>query len=288
MNAVTWHRHAAANRLQSTVLLIAMLAIAGLAAHLLLGPVGAVLALALACASLASDPAACAALTLRQLRARPLSRCEAPALWRILDDLALRAGLPATPVPHRVRSPVPNAFALGQVQDSAIGLTDALLAQLDRRELTAVLAHEVAHIAHDDLRMLNLTAQTARMTQWMALLGQALLLLALPSLWLDTGWHVDWLAVGLLAASPYLALWLQSGLSRTREFDADLKAVALTGDPRGLALALARIDAAQPRWLHRALGLSRLRVPDWLSSHPATRARIGRLRSLTTPASHRA
>ena len=63
----------------------------------------------------------------------------------------------------------------------------------------------------------------------------------------------------------------------------DLAVVGIIYPLRGLALALARIDAAQPRWLHRALGLSRLRVPDWLSSHPATRARIGRLRSLTTP-----
>lgn len=280
MNAVTWHRHAAANRFQSAVLLVAMLVIAGLAAHLLFGPVGALLALALVGASLASDPAASAAMTLHLLRARPLSRNEAPVLWRMLDDLALRAGLPATPVPHLMRSPVPNALALGKVQDSAIGLTDALLARLDHRELTAVLAHEVAHIAHDDLRVLNVTAQTARVTRWMALLGPALLLLALPSLWLDTAWRIDWLAVGLLAASPYLALVLQSGLSRTREFDADLKAVALTGDPRGLALALARIEAAQPRWLHRLLPAPRIRMPDWLSSHPATRDRVKRLQSL--------
>ncbi|WP_420818638.1 M48 family metalloprotease, partial [Paracoccus salipaludis] len=44
-------------------------------------------------------------------------------------------------------SRLPNAFALGSPEDSAICVTDGLLGLLDGRELAGVLAHEIGHIA---------------------------------------------------------------------------------------------------------------------------------------------
>jgi heat shock protein HtpX len=151
------------------------------------------------------------------------------------------------------------------------------------RELTAVLAHEVAHIAHGDLRVMGLADSVSRLTSLFALTGQILLLLALP--WFLVGGQmveVNWLALLVLLLSPHLALLVQLGLSRVREFDADLKAAALTGDPEGLALALARIERASRSWLSILLPGWGNPEPSWLRTHPATAERIRRLRTLAS------
>lgn len=277
-HAGTVHRWS--NRLQSALLIIAMLAISALAGHLLLGDLGLWLTLGVASAAVVAEPAASARWTLRLVGARPLSTAEAPYLWHSLATLAERAGLPSTPRPYYVPSAAINAFAVGQRDGSAIAVTDGMLQQLDRRELAGVLAHEIAHIAHDDLRVMNLAAHVGRITTVFSVAGQLLLLLALPSLFGVGGWQIDWLAVALLMFSPQIALLAQLGLSRVREFDADATAASLTGDPRGLAQALARIEHASRPWFARLLPGTYDRQPRWLRSHPETHRRIRRLQAL--------
>ncbi len=280
MVADRWLEHASANHLQSVALVGLLVGVAGTAAWLVLGATGAMVAVGVTSAALLADPAANARLTLRLLGARPVLPAESPELWRILASLSRRAGLAATPRPHLIRSRAPNAFAMGHRGRSAIGLTEGLLLRLDRRELTAVLAHEIAHIANDDLRVLNLAGLAARMTQVLSLVGQGLLVVALLTMGLGGNWQIDWLALALLVVSPYLAVLLERGLSRVREFDADLKAAALTGDPCGLAQALARIESMSRPWWQRWWAPPALPESGWLRSHPATRARIDRLLAL--------
>ncbi|WP_151809690.1 M48 family metalloprotease, partial [Acinetobacter seifertii] len=88
---------------------------------------------------------------------------------------------------------------------------------------------------------------------------------------------IQWPALLLLAVSPQLALLAQLGLSRVREFDADRLAAELTGDPQGLALALAKIERESRAWLLPGWGKPE---PSWLRTHPATTERIQRLREL--------
>jgi heat shock protein HtpX len=154
-----------------------------------------------------------------------------------LRELSARAGLPATPVPHYVPSAVVNAFATGSKQHASIALTDGLLRNLSSRELAGVLAHEVAHIANEDLRVMGLADSVSRLTSLLALMGQIAILLSLPALLVGAA-EVNWPGLLLLAASPQLALLAQLGLSRVREFDADRLAAELTGDPQGW----------RPRW----------------------------------------
>ncbi|MHC3047444.1 zinc metalloprotease HtpX [Acinetobacter nosocomialis] len=180
-------------------------------------------------------------LTLRLYGARPLHPNEAPDLWAVLRELAARAGLPAVPVPHYVPSGVVNAFATGTKHHAAIALTDGLLRSLTPRELTGVLGHEIAHIANEDLRVMGLADSISRLTHLLALLGQIMLLFSLPALLWGTV-AIQWPALLLLAVSPQLALLAQLGLSRVHEFDADRLTAELTGDPQGLALALAKIE----------------------------------------------
>jgi heat shock protein HtpX len=199
--------------------------------------------------------------------------------------LAERAGLPAVPALYYLPSPVINAFTVGSAGSSAIALTDGLLRHLSPREIAGVLAHEVAHIAHGDLRVMGLADFVSRLTSLFSLTGQFLLLVNLP--WLLTAEvNINWPALLLLVFSPQLALLAQLRLSRVREFDADLKAAALTGDPKGLAQALAHIEQASRSWRSLLLPGWGNPEPSWLRTHPTTPERIRRLLELVpaTPA----
>lgn len=275
-------RHRWHNRLQTVLLVLTLLGIAAVAGSLLLGDGGLWLALAAAGFTLLLEPAAASGLTLRLYGARPLHPDEAPDLWAVLRELAARAGLPTVPVPHYVPSGVVNAFATGSKHHAAIALTDGLLRSLTPRELTGVLGHEIAHIANEDLRVMGLADSISRLTHLLALLGQLAIVLSLPTLLLGvTG--VNWPALLLLAVAPQLALLAQLGLSRVREFDADRLAAELTGDPHGLASALAKIERVSRSWRAWLLPGWGNPEPSWLRTHPATAERIERLLELAPP-----
>ncbi|WP_442439680.1 M48 family metalloprotease [Pseudomonas aeruginosa] len=222
---------------------------------------------------------AASALSLRLYRVRALHPQEAHEMWALLRELPARAGLPATPVPHYVPSAVVNAFATGSKQEASIALTDGLLRSLSPRELAGVLAHEIAHITNEDLRVMRLADSVSRLTSLLALMGQIAILLNLPALLVGAA-EVYWPGLLLLAASPRLALLAQLGLSRVREFDADRLAAELTGDPQGLASALAKIERVSRSWrawLWPGWGNPE---PSCLRTHPATQERIARLLTL--------
>ena len=275
-------RHRWLNRLQTALLVLTLPGIAAVAGSLLLGDGGLWLALAAAGFTLLLEPAAASGLTLRLYGARPLYPDEAPDLWAVLRELAARAGLPAVPVPHYVPSGVVNAFATGSKHHAAIALTDGLLRSLTPRELTGVLGHEIAHIANEDLRVMGLADSISRLTHLLALLGQLAIVLSLPALLLGVA-EVNWPALLLLAVAPQLALLAQLGLSRVREFDADRLAAELTGDPHGLASALAKIERVSRSWCAWLLPGWGNPEPSWLRTHPATAERIERLLELAPP-----
>ena len=272
-------RHRWLNRFQTALLVLTLVGIAATAGSLLFGEIGLWLALATCALTLLIEPVAASAMTLRLYGARPLHYQEAPAIWSLLRELAVRAGLPNTPVPHYVPSGIVNAFATGSRRHASIALTDGLLRSLSIRELQAVLAHEVAHIAQDDLRVMGLADSISRLTSLLALLGQITLLISMPALLAGTV-EINWLGLLLLAASPQLALLAQLGLSRVREFDADRMAVELTGDPHGLASALAKIERVSRSWRAWMLPGWGNPEPSWLRTHPTTEDRIARLMAL--------
>ena len=114
-------------------------------------------------------------------------------------------------------------------------------------------------------------------TSILSTIGQILFILNLPLI-LITDQHVSWFGILFLIMAPTLAMILQLALSRTREFDADLGAAELTGDPKGLASALLKIENYQRGWLGmlRWSGPSRPYDALW-NTHPATRDRVKRL-----------
>jgi heat shock protein HtpX len=85
----------------------------------------------------------------------------------------------------------------------------------------------------------------------------------------------------LMIMAPSLGGLLQLGLSRAREYDADLDGASLTGDPEGLASALKILEERQGgKWEGLVLPGSRLPEPSLLRTHPKTEDRIARLMAL--------
>jgi heat shock protein HtpX len=224
-------------------------------------------------------------IVLRMYRARAVSPAEFPAGLHLVAELARRAGLPAAPKLFVVPSKLMNAFAVGRREDSAIAITDALARNLTTRELAGVLAHEISHITHGDLRVMAFADMVSRFTSVMSTVGILSLVLNLGSFFGGGGQQVPWLAVAVLMAAPTVGGLLQMALSRTREFDADLGAAMLTGDPEGLASALQKLERAHGRiWESIFLPAGRIPNPSVLRTHPLTADRIARLNALKTAA----
>ncbi len=278
MNAV--HAgHKLRNMLHTVLLLGGMMLLFALLGAALLGVDGMVMMVLISMGVAALTPRASPWLTLRIYRAVPLPYESMPALHDITGQLARSAGLPDVPLLFYVPSAGLNAFAMQAGKEPLIAVTDGLLRNLNRRELTGVLAHEISHIRNGDLGVMMLADMLSRMTAALALAGKIMLLVFLP-LFLLGGAHLPWLAVLLLFFAPGISALMQMALSRSREFDADLDAARLTGDPLGLASALAKIEPAAPWWQRLLFPGRESAGPSLLRTHPATEERIARLREL--------
>jgi heat shock protein HtpX len=220
-------------------------------------------------------------MVLSMYKARPVTRVEFPEGVAIVEELARRAQLPTAPVLHVVPSRMMNAFAVGRRGESAIAITDALARRLTARELAGVLAHEMSHIAHEDVKVMAFADMVARYTSLMSTVGLFSLFLNLVGFAGGYETQVPWIAVIVLMAAPTIGGLLQMALSRTREYDADLGAAMLTGDPDGLASALIKLEHAQKRlWEGLVLPGGRIPDPSVLRSHPPTGERVRRLMAL--------
>ena len=273
-------RHKVRNVVQSALLLGGMFAIMALCGWLLFGWDG-LLGIGLGGAfALFFSPRISPRMVLRLYRAQELAPERLPDVFRILTRLAERAGLARRPRLYYVPSTMLNAFAVGRADDVVIAVTDGLLRTLSLRELAGVLAHEISHVRNNDLWLMNLADLAGRITRLMALFGIVLLVMSLP-LWLIGQASAPWLLVPLLLFAPQLTTLLQLALSRSREFDADLDAAGLTGDPDGLASALLKLERHQRGpWEQIFMPGYRLPEPSLLRSHPATAGRVARLEAL--------
>lgn len=278
-------RHKIGNVLHSLLLLGGMVLLLALCGWILAGAEGVVWAMVGGGFSLVFSPRVSPRMILGMFGARRLAYADAPRLFEAVGAVSRRAGLPNPPELWYVASPALNAFAVGSRNNAAIALTDGLLRALSLRELAGVVAHEISHVRNNDLLVMGLADTVASLTRLMSLFGMALLILNLPLLLMQRE-AVPWALVLLLMAAPTIGALMQWALSRTREFDADLDGAHLTGDPEGLASALARIESLQhsPWEGIRFPGRRRARnVPSLLRSHPETEERVRRLMELRSP-----
>lgn len=213
---------------------------------------------------------------MRISRARPVAFHEAPDLVNIVGELAKRADLEKTPQLYYIPSNAINAFATGQSPNAAIAITQGLLNQLNPREITGVLAHEMSHIMNNDAKFQGLVNVMSRIVRFFSFIGLFVVLLNPSSIFSGEA-ILSFILLLLLAFAPTLSNILMLALSRTREFEADLEAARLTGDPNGLANALQKLDYFSQFSRQNMLQNG---IPNWMSTHPQLKERVARLRAL--------
>ncbi|HEY2929951.1 zinc metalloprotease HtpX [Piscinibacter sp.] len=175
-------------------------------------------------------------LVLRMYNAQEVDETSAPQFYRLVRDLAQRAGLPMPRV-YLINEEAPNAFATGRnPEHAAVAATTGILRVLSEAELRGVMAHELSHVRHRDILISTISATMAG----------AISMLANFAMFFggrnDEGRPANpivSLLVMLLA--PIAASLIQMAISRAREFEADRGGAELSGDPRALASALQKI-----------------------------------------------
>jgi heat shock protein HtpX len=275
--------HKRLNLLHTALLLAGTAAIVGISGLLLFGMSGVAWAAVLVGIMLILMPRIPPELLMRMYRARRIVPQPGEQLGEIIDVLAERAGLPTRPQLYVVPSMALNAFAAGKQDHAAIAITEGLLRQLTLREIAGVLAHEISHVRNNDLWVMGVADVFTRVTQSMSYIAIFLAMLNVLGAFQGEQ-YASWWAIAFLYLAPMMSNLLQLGLSRAREYDADLEGAQLTGDPLGLASALKRIeDHTGKVWEDVMLPAPGRRVvyPSILRSHPTTEDRIRRLVALT-------
>lgn len=184
-------------------------------------------------------------IALASARAVPADEKQYLELYRIVENLAITAGLPKPRV-YIIPDMAPNAFATGRNKEhAAVAVTQGLLQILDRNELEGVIAHELAHIGNRDILLQSMVVV---LVGFISLLSN----IFLRSMAFSGGGDNDKkgsnalaiVGIVLLIISPIIAQLIQLAISRKREFLADATGALLTRYPEGLASALKKISSA--------------------------------------------
>lgn len=225
--------------------------------------------------------------------ANPVTKKEAPQLYRLVENLSITAGV-TPPKVYLINDSAPNAFATGRdPAHAAVAVTTGLLELLEDEELEGVIAHELSHVGNYDIRLMAIV------------LVLVTVIIYVSDFFLRfTFWGGDddnggrnpllmIVAIGLTILAPIIAALMQLAVSRKREFLADASGALLTRYPDGLARALVKIDK-YPRELRRAsTATAHLYFANplrgrhgrgWLghlfSTHPPIAERVKRLKSM--------
>jgi heat shock protein HtpX len=184
-------------------------------------------------------------LGLAAMGAKEVSPEEAPGLHAMIERLCIQADLPKPKVAI-ADHPMPNAFAMGRSQKSAVVcVTTGLMQALEPHELEAVLAHELTHVKNRDVLIMTIASFFATVASMITQIG----------FFFGGGFGGDdddgapaFIVVLLVSFVVYIvSFFLMLALSRYREYSADRGSALITGRPSALASALMRISGAMQR-----------------------------------------
>jgi heat shock protein HtpX len=196
----------------------------------------------------------------RLTHAKEVPSSELRPVRRLLENASIAAGLPVTPELRLVDDQAPNAFAAGlRPERSFVGVTTGLLETMPKRELEAVIAHEVAHIRHRDTYLMTVAVVFAGVIAVIADIGFRALAFG-GGRGRRGGALVLVLALVGFILAPIAALLLRMSLSRRREFLADAGAAEILNDPEAMALALQRLRLDQTTLRYSEVSVAHLWV----------------------------
>ncbi len=230
-------------------------------------------------------------IVLSMYQAREVGANEAPELYRIVQNLALRAQLPM-PRLYIIPSQSPNAFATGRnPQHAVVAVTEGILQIMNNEELEGVIAHELSHVRNRDILIGSIAATLAGVIMMLANMARWAAIFGVGRSERDDeggGGMLGLILMSILA--PLAAVIIQMAISRSREFLADATGARTTGSPLGLASALEKLARAsemiplegRPETAHM-FTVSPLSGGSFLklfSTHPPIEERVARLRAM--------
>jgi heat shock protein HtpX len=234
-------------------------------------------------------------IALAALHSQLVTPAQYPQLHGAVDRLCALADMPKPRVAVAGLS-VPNAFATGRDADHAVVcVSTGLLALLDEKELEAVLAHELTHVAHRDVAVITIASflgVVAGLMMRFTLYSQAF------GGRRDQNTALVFAAVAAVSAAVYaISFVLIRTLSRYRELAADRDGALLTGEPSALASALVKLDTKAshiPRkdlrsvQAFNAFFISPVRTSfsELFSTHPSLQRRLEQLERISQDLGH--
>ncbi len=218
----------------TTLIVLAIIAVASFYKTMILGGGGGVVARSLGGVRISADTT------------DPLQR----RLLNVIEEMAIASGVPTPEVYLLEQESGINAFAAGHnTSNAAIGVTRGALTTLNRAELQGVIAHEFSHILNGDMRLNVRLMGLLFGLLVIALIGRTVLRGATRVRGDRKGgvMIVVLIAIAVLVIG-YIGLFfgrlIQAAVSRSREALADASAVQFTRDPGGLRGALVKIGAS--------------------------------------------
>ncbi len=229
-------------------------------------------------------------LVMMSTGAQEVSEEDAPELFAMIRELAERYGMPMPKVAIII-SAMPNAFATGRNPKNAlVAVTTGILQRLTRRELRAVLGHELAHVANRDMKVLAISNFLVTLTSFLMTMFFFNMLFGRRD---SGGGSMPFLVAYLVTIIVYfVGKLLVLALTRYREYGADHTGAEICGDPGALADALEKIavgmdyipdeDLRRLQTAQAFLFAPALRgfAANAFSTHPPIEERIARLRDL--------
>ncbi|HYF72066.1 MAG TPA: zinc metalloprotease HtpX [Nocardioides sp.] len=181
-------------------------------------------------------------VAMKAMRAREVSREQAPELHDMIERLCALADMPKPRV-GVADTDLPNAFATGRSpQRSVVVVTTGILRRLDAEELEGVLAHELSHVAHRDVLVMTAASSAGIVAGMLTRGAQYGAFFGGNRRDNNSGGLPVWLVVLVVSLVTYaISFLLLKLLSRYRELSADRAGAYLTMKPAALASALQKI-----------------------------------------------